>query len=246
MDSRHAAVFLSIVIPVYNEEKRIEQFLSDAITFLCPKQFTYEIIIVDDGSTDATVAVTEDLLKERLDGRYRIIKLPRNMGKGGAVKRGMIEAAGEYALFIDADGSTSIHEIDRFMAEFSPAYAIYTAIRTKKHEAPLKRKFFGYGYIHLANTLLGMKRTDFTCGFKCYRRDAAQRIFPKQNICNWSFDAEDLFIAKKYDYLVKEIPVYWKHYGGSKVKVFKNIIICGFDLLRIRLNDLCGKYADAG
>ncbi len=233
---------ISIVIPVYNEENRIEGFLKDVIDFLKEKTFPYEILIVDDGSIDATIQVTESVLEKHPPSRYRILRLPRNMGKGGAVRKGMLEADGEYIFFIDADGSTSIKEIDNFIPHFSPEFDIYIAVRTIKHEAPFKRRFFGYGYIYLTNFLLSMQISDFTCGFKCYQRNVARTVFSKQTINNWSFDAEDLFIAKKHKFRVKEIPVYWRHIGGSKVKVLKNIIECGFDLLRIKYNDMCNKY----
>lgn len=236
-------IFISIVIPVYNEAKRIEKFLSDVIAYLQEKTFTYEILIVDDGSSDDTIRVTESFLAQKLSGSYRFLKLSVNQGKGGAVKKGMLEARGDYIFFIDADGSTSIKEIDTFMPHFSPDYDVYIAIRTIKHEAPFKRKFFGYGYIYLTNLFLKMHTSDFTCGFKCYRNAVARKVFPRQTLTNWSFDAENLYVAKKYGYRIKEIPVYWKHYGGSKVKVIKNVITCGFDLMRIRYNDLRGKYA---
>lgn len=240
-DEKDAAA-ISIVIPVYNEENRIEGFLSDVIDYLQEKTFTYEIIIVDDGSIDATIQVTEAILEKHLPSHYRIIRLPRNMGKGGAVRKGMLEAGGEYIFFLDADGSTSIREVDNFVPHFSPEVDIYIAVRTIKHEAPFKRRFFGYGYIYLTNSLLSMQVSDFTCGFKCYRKGAARTVFSKQTIDNWSFDAEDLFIAKKHNFRIKEIPVYWRHIGGSKVKVLKNIIECGFDLLRIKFNDMRSIY----
>lgn len=235
-------IFMSIVIPVYNEEKRIEGFLSNVISFIQQKSFLYEILIVDDGSTDGTINVVDNMLRQNIKNNYRILKLPINRGKGEAVRQGMLKACGEYIFFVDADGSTSIHEIDTFVPYFKNDIAVYIAVRTKKHEAPMKRKFFGYGYIFLANIFLQTHVSDFTCGFKCYRRDAAQRIFNRQTLANWSFDAEDLFIARKYRYAIKEIPVFWKHYGGSKVKVFRNVIECGLDLLKIRWNDILGKY----
>ncbi|MCK7467606.1 MAG: hypothetical protein MZU91_05415 [Desulfosudis oleivorans] len=176
-----------------------------------------------------------------LPNNYRIVNLPHNQGRG-VLSDGECLRPGVNMFFIDADSSTAIHEIDAFVPCFSDDVAVYIAIRTKKHDAPLKRKLFGYGYIFLANMLLGTRVADFTCGFKCYRRDAAQRIFSKQTLPNWSFDAEDLFIARKYKYAIREIPVYWKHCGGSKVKVLLNVIVCGFDLFKIRWNALRGKY----
>jgi dolichyl-phosphate beta-glucosyltransferase len=154
----------------------------------------------------------------------------------------MLAAQGEYVFFLDADGSTAIEEIDEFIPLFSPEFDMYIAVRTKKHLAPFKRVFFGKGYIKLANFLLGLTISDFTCGFKCYRLEAARKVFSRQLLKNWSFDAEDLFIAKKEGCKIKEIPVYWKHIGGSKVKVLKNIIICGWDLFLIKYYNLRGKY----
>lgn len=234
--------FISIIIPMYNEEARINKFLSYVVHYLENKTFSYEIILVDDGSIDSTIEITKAVFEKYLPGSYKIIRLTENHGKGGAVKKGMLEASGDYIFFIDADGSTSIEEIDNFILHFNKEFDIYIAVRTIKHVAPFKRKFFGNGYIYLANFFLFMNISDFTCGLKCYRHDIAREIFSRQTLNNWSFDAENLYIAKKYGYAVKEIPVYWKHVGGSKVKVLKNIIICGFDLLRIRYNDICGKY----
>ena len=97
---------ISIVIPVYNEERRITVFLQSVIDYLLRKEFAYEIVIVDDGSRDRTIAVTESLLKEKLPGTYRIIKLPANKGKGAAIREGMLQAKGDYIFFLDADGST--------------------------------------------------------------------------------------------------------------------------------------------
>ena len=154
----------------------------------------------------------------------------------------MLAAQGEYVFFLDADGSTAIEEIDIFIPLFSPEIDIYMAVRTKKHFAPFKRVFFGKGYIKLANFLLGLTISDFTCGFKCYRLETARKIFSRQLLKNWSFDAEDLYIAQKDGCRIKEVPVYWKHIGGSKVKVLKNIIVCGWDLFLIKYYNLRGKY----
>jgi dolichyl-phosphate beta-glucosyltransferase len=242
MESNEAPVFISIIIPVYNEGKRIESFLTDVVAFLSRQTFTYEVVIVNDGSVDETVNQTKKVLGQHIPDKFRILELEKNQGKGAAVKNGMLAAQGEYVFFIDADGSTSIEEVENFISLFRPEFDIYIAVRTKKHFAPFKRVFFGLGYIRLTRFLLGLTVTDFTCGFKCYRRESARKIFSRQLLKNWSFDAEDLYIAKKEGCRIKEVPVYWKHIGGSKVKVLKNIIICGWDLIRIRCYSLCGKY----
>lgn len=235
--------YISIVIPVYNEEKRIHLFLPRVTEFVRHKNFSCEIVVVDDGSTDGTVAVVEEMLRQQLPGQHRIIRLLKNAGKGAAIRKGMPEATGEYIFFIDADGSTSIEEIDRFIPHFSDEIDIYIARRTLKQKAPFKRKFFGYGYILLANFLLRLGVSDITCGFKCYRKRCVQAIFTRQRLNNWSFDAENIFVARKYGYRIKEITVAWEHTGGSKVRVFRNVVTCGLDLLRIKLNDLKGFYA---
>ena len=242
MEPNKADISISIVIPVYNEEKRIETFLTDVVAYLASQTYSYEVVVVDDGSMDATVKLAEKVLEQNIPGKFRILKLSENQGKGAAVKHGMLAAQGEYALFIDADGSTAIQVIDEFISAFEPEVDIYIAVRTKKHFAPFKRVFFGKGYIRLANFLLGLKISDYTCGFKCYCRAAAQEVFSRQRLNNWSFDAEDIYIARKHKHKIKEIPVYWKHVGGSKVKVLKNVIVCGWDLFRIQYYNLCGKY----
>jgi dolichyl-phosphate beta-glucosyltransferase len=236
-------IFISVVIPVYNEQNRIHSFLSSVIEYVRKKGFSYEIVIVDDGSSDATVIMVESLLKEKLSGKYKILKLPVNLGKGAAIKKGMLEAAGEYIFFLDADGSTSIEEIDSFIPHFSSRFDIFIATRTIKHKAPFKRKFFGYGYIYLANFMLQLSVPDITCGFKCYKQKCAHEIFSRQKLNNWSFDAEDIFIARKHGYRIKTLPVKWKHTGGSKVKVLKNVFACGLDLFRIRFYDIKGMYS---
>ena len=242
MEPNKSAVFISIIIPVYNEEKRIEAFLTDVVTFLTKQTYSYEVLIVNDGSIDATVKLAKKVLGQYVPDKFRILELATNQGKGAAVKNGMLAARGEYVFFIDADGSTAIQEIDAFIPTFSPEIDIYIAVRTKKHFAPFKRVFFGKGYIRLANFLLGLSTSDFTCGFKCYRLEAARKVFSRQLLKNWSFDAEDLYVAHKKGFRIKEIPVYWKHVGGSKVKVLKNIIICGWDLILIKYYNLRGKY----
>jgi dolichyl-phosphate beta-glucosyltransferase len=240
---KSTSVFISIVIPVYNEQHRIHSFLKSAIDYLGKKDFSYEIVVVDDGSRDETVPIVNAVLNEKLPGIYKIIKLSVNAGKGAAVRKGMLAAEGEYVFFLDADGSTAIEEIDRFIPHFTSGVAIYTARRTLKQEAPFKRKFFGYGYILLANFLLKLNVSDITCGFKCYTKGCIHTIFSRQRLNNWSFDAENIFTARKHDYQIKEIRVTWMHTPGSKVKVFKNVVVCGLDLLKIRLNDLRGLYS---
>ncbi len=237
------SIRISIVIPVYNEEHRISSFLASVTEYLQQRDFSYEIVFVDDGSTDKTVAIIKQILDKELPGTFKVVQLPVNAGKGAAIRKGMLEANGEHVFFLDADGSTSIEEIDRFIPSFTEDIDIYIAQRTLKQKAPFKRKFFGYGYIVLANFFLGLDVKDITCGFKCYTKRCIQTIFSRQSLNNWSFDAENIFTARKHGYKIKEIQVTWEHTPGSKVKVLKNLIVCGLDLIRIRLNDVKGLYS---
>jgi dolichyl-phosphate beta-glucosyltransferase len=234
---------ISIVIPVYNEEKRITSFLEKILTYLAKRDFSYELVFVDDGSTDSTITTIESFLQGKLSGTFTIVRFPANRGKGAAIREGMLKAAGKYIFFTDADGSTPIEEIDHFLPHLSADCDVYLAIRTLKQKAPFKRKLFGYGYIILANLLLRLKVSDITCGFKCYSHPSAKKIFSLQRLNNWSFDAEDIFIARKYGYRIKEIPVTWKHVSGSKVKVLKNVFLCGLDLFKIRFHDINNLYS---
>jgi nicotinamide riboside transporter PnuC len=236
-------IFISIVIPVFNEEKRIESFLSTVITYLLEKDFSYEIVIVDDGSTDQTVNIINSMLDERVPDKFRIIKLDPNIGKGGAVRKGMLEATGEYVFFVDADGATPVNEIDSFIENLSPDYDVYIGKRAVKESTRFKRIFLGYGYTILANCVLNLKIFDYTCGFKCYSHRCIEKIFSRQTLNNWSFDTEDLFIASKYAFKINAIPVKWQHIEGSKVKVLQNVFVCALDLLKIRINNMKGLYS---
>lgn len=241
-------IYLTIVIPVYNEAKRIEKTLKGVIDYLQNKDFTYEVIIVNDGSKDNTVEVVQNFFSKGKFNNFSILDFKENRGKGFAVKQGMLAAKGDYILFIDADSSAPIEEFDKFIQEFGKGYDVFIGTRKAKGEIratniPLHRAILGLGFSFLARKFLATKVWDFTCGFKCYSRKTVKPIFTRQLINGWSFDAEDLFLANKLGFKIKEIPIRWRHYQeDTKVNAFKEVFKSGWELIKIRINDLKGLY----
>jgi dolichyl-phosphate beta-glucosyltransferase len=236
---------LSIVIPAYNEEKRIGNRLGEVIAYLEGLNLAYELIIVDDGSTDATVGVVNQATSG--NSNARILQNEANRGKGAAVRKGMLDAQGEYVLFTDADLSTPIAELDQVWTWFEQAYDVVigsrrtSGARIEGHQ-PWLRESMGRVFTRLTNLLVTKERSDVTCGFKCFRRPVARDLFSQQRLDDWSFDAEILSIASKHGYRIKEIPVHWHDDPATKVRLFRDTISSLLGLLRIRLNDYLGRY----
>jgi dolichyl-phosphate beta-glucosyltransferase len=169
------------------------------------------------------------------------------MGKGAAIRTGVASAMGEKILFTDVDLSVPITVLDSFNEAMTEDVDV--VIGSREHpDSKIEIKQFwlremaGYSFTVLTNAVLQVGATDFTCGFKMFRREAARKIFSKQLIKRWAFDAETLFLAKKFGFEVKEMPVTWKHSEGSKVRFPQDLIDSFFGLLQIRINDLMGKY----
>jgi dolichyl-phosphate beta-glucosyltransferase len=241
-------VFLTILIPAYNESARIGKTLKGVVDYLKGKSFTSQVLLVNDGSKDDTIEVVRDFFHRENFHDFFVLDFQKNQGKGFAVKQGMLKAEGEYVLFIDADSSAPIEEFDKFIEHFNTGYDIFIGSRKARGEVkatniPLHRAALGLGYSFLARKFLATGVRDFTCGFKCYRRNAIRPIFSRQVLDGWSFDAENLFLARKLGFRIKEIPIRWNHYEeDSKVSPFKEIFTSGLDLLKIRLNDMKGLY----
>ena len=241
-ESKMAKLSLSVVIPAYNEEKRIGKTLRKIISYLDKKKHDYEIIVVDDNSKDKTVNVVKFMKNKRL----RVLKNPRNLGKGGAVKNGMLAAKRKYVLFSDADLSTPIEEIEKF-EKFKDKYDVIIGSRAlKESDIKIKQPFYrilmGKIFNLMVNILVVWGIKDTQCGFKWFRKDVVKKVFPKQTFNGFSFDVELLFIVDKYGYSIKEIPVTWMNSPDSKVSAVKDSIKMFIDLVRIRLNNLRGKY----
>ncbi len=236
-------VFLSVVIPAYNEEMNISDTLGDIKGYLDGKDFTYEVIVIDDGSGDDTVMKARRF-RDKLDN-LNVIESRPNRGKGYVLKKAIMEARGDYILFMDADNSTSIREMDSFLPLFEKGFDIYIASRRipgARVSMPASREVMGKVYITLARMLLGVKVSDVNCGFKVFRREAAREVFSRQTMDDWSFDAEVLHIAGKRKYSIREVPVRWVYKDTSKVRPLADALKSFKSLFAIRMKDLKGIY----
>ncbi len=228
---------ISIVIPVYNEEKRIGSTLKKIISY-CKKNFDkFEIIIVDDCSNDNTLDVVKNY-------NVKIIKNKENKGKGYVVKRGILAAKYGWVLFSDADLATPISELKKLVVVDSD---IIIASRNMKNshikvKQPFLRHIIGRLFPFLVNLVMFLGFKDTQCGFKLFKTTVAKRIVKKQLINRFAFDVELLFIAKKLGYSVKEVPIVWVDKKGSTVNALKDSFRMFIDLFKIRINDLFGKY----
>ncbi len=238
-------IYLSVVIPAYNEEKRIERTLREIIAYLKSKPFMSEIIIVNDGSSDKTF----DTAKAILNGfeGSQIVSRTENKGKGYSVREGVLNAGGDIILFSDADLSTPIQEFDKLHEWIKKGYDIVIGSRAVKgaevvvHQNML-RECMGkiFNIFVQALTLRGLNDTQ--CGFKCFRGKTAQDVFTRQTIMGFGFDVEILFIARILGYKLKESPVRWLNAPKSKVSIFRDPLKMFLDLFKIRLNHILGRY----
>ena len=231
---------LSIVIPAYNEEKRLPQTLRQVLDWIARGTFSFrEVIVVDDGSRDGTAGVVREFTKE--SGFLRLVKNPGNRGKGYAVRNGMLEAKGEWILYTDADLSTPIAEIEklcRAAGEQDAAVAIGSRAVDRSlvevHQ-PALRELSGRCFNLVMRMVTGLPFRDTQCGFKLYRADAARQIFSLQKQDGFSFDVEDLLIAKKLSIRTVEVPVRWANVEGTKVRLSQGIMSF-LDLVKIRMD----------
>lgn len=235
---------ISIIIPVYNEQSRVSESLELIVNYLKDHKIESEIIVVNDGSKDGTLDILNDLQKS-LD--FKIISNPKNLGKGGAIKAGVNNAKGDLILFTDIDLSVPFDFIDKYLNVLTPETDIIIGTRANKESRVEERQFWlremlGGGFTVLTNIILGVGVSDFTCGFKLFRQKAAVKIFNQQLIQRWAFDAESLFLARKHNFQIKEVPVVWRHRDGSKVRFPQDLIETFFSLIVIRINDLRGRY----
>lgn len=238
-------IFLSIIIPAYNEANNIKNTLSEIRDYIKSRAFDCELIIVDDGSTDDTYELA--LSGSSFFANFRVLKNENNKGKGYSVKRGILSAKGEHVLFMDADNSTSIYEFDKFLPYLKEGYDAVIASRRLEDSIveepqPLIRAKMGQFYIFLAKIILGLNMSDFNCGFKVFLARRARFMFELQKMDDWSFDVEILFLINKYGLRIKEVPVRWIHKSGSKVRPVKDAIRSFLSVIKIKLNDLRRLY----
>lgn len=236
---------LSVVIPVYNEEERIGKTLDRALSYLNSSNYTYEIIVVNDGSTDNTARIVRKFTERSKDVIF--LESTINHGKGFSVRKGMLAARGRYVLFSDADLSTPIEEVEKLQKWLEKGYDIVIGSRgLRESEIQIRQPWYREGMGKIFNLLVqlitvkGIKDTQ--CGFKCFKREIIQDIFNKQTITHFSFDVELLWIAMKRGYKIKEIPVRWLNDTQSKVNPVSDSTRMFYDLMKIRINDWKGIY----
>lgn len=229
--------FLSIIIPLYNEVTRLKNLIK-VYDFFESNNINYEIILVNDGSNDKTLSYLKKFPKKY---KYQLVSYKVNMGKGYAIKEGMLTANGKFRLFTDIDLSTPIEEFNKFIPYLNKYDLIIGSRKTKgstlKKRQPLIRESLGKIFTLVSQTILNLETSDFTCGFKCFSQKAAIEIFNKQTVNRWGFDSEILFLAKKLRFKTKEVPVTWFDDPRSKVKFPQAIISSIADLIKIRLNN---------
>ena len=238
-------VHLTVVIPAYNEARRIGQPLKLILEYLSRQSFESEVLVVIDGSTDGTEGVVRRIANDF--NRVFVLDNGANRGKGFSVRRGVLESNGEYILFSDADLSTPIEEIEPLLRALSDGADIAIASRALplSHIAiaqPWLRERMGRTFNRLVQRFAVSGVHDTQCGFKCFRRDVARRVFPRQRIERFGFDVEVLFIARQLGYRIVEVPVTWRNHPESKVHPIRDSISMLLDLFRIRLNDKRGLY----
>lgn len=231
-------MYLSIVIPAYNEESRIEATLSKIYDFMHTKDYDYEVIIVDDGSTDKTVTRAQQsiLCKEN---KLTVIKNWINAGKGFSVKRGILGGRGDYILFTDADLSTPIEEADKLFYHINNGYDVVIGSRGVKDSdvrihQPWHRERMGKIFNFLVKLFLMNEFNDTQCGFKLFKGDVARKITQFLRVDGFCFDVEMLYLIKSKGYKIKEAGVIWKNSTQSKVKVLGSSIAMFLDILKIK------------
>jgi len=235
----------SLVIPAYNESSRLRPTLDEILRYIGQQKWDAEILIVDDGSRDDTAEIVREYA--RAHPQIRLVQNPGNRGKGFSVRNGMLHARGDICLFTDADLSSPIAEAEKLCDAIRQGADIAVGSRWLRAELqterqPLYRQAFGRIFNLLLRLVLGLRFKDTQCGFKAFRREAAQRIFPMQRIERWGFDPEILFLARRMGLHAVEVPVVWAHSEGTRLHPFCDGVRMFGDVMRIRWNALTGAY----
>lgn len=235
---------LSLILPAYNEEKRLPKCMEKVASFVASHKEPIEVIIVENGSKDHTYEIG---LEYKTKYPWLKILQEKNPGKGNAIRRGMLEAHGKYRMFADVDFSMPINEIDHFIPPNIEDYQIAIGSREVKgsvrYNEPKIRHFTGRIFNLIVRILLPLSNIhDTQCGFKSFSAETAKKLFSIQKINGWAFDAEVLFIAQKNGYEIKEIPVQWYYDGNSKINVLSDSLQMFRELLLIRKYFRKGYY----
>ena len=235
---------LSIVIPAYNEEKRLGGSLSKIIPYLDSLELNYEIIVVDDGSKDKTIEVANQF-KDKTN--LRVLENKINRGKGYSVKQGILDAKFDHVLFTDSDLATPIDELDILLEGLKEDNDIVIASRTLEDSEiivnqPFYRQIMGKTFPLMVRVIAVRGISETQCGFKLFKTEVIQNIVKHQTIDRFGFDVELLFLAKKMNYKIKEVPVQWIDQEGSRLHPIKDGYGMFKELLKVRSNHFLGKY----
>ena len=236
---------LSIILPAYNEAARIGASLDKITEYAQQHAWTVEVIVVNDGSTDNTADIVREY-GERFPW-FRLIENPGNRGKGFSVRNGMLHARGDILLFSDADLSSPIQEADKLVAALEARADMAIGSRWVRKELqvvrqPLRRRILGRLFNLALRMILGLNFKDTQCGFKAFRRSAAELVFTQQQVETWGFDPELLYLAKKAGLRIAEVPVYWAHSEGTRLHPLRDGMRMFAQLFQIRWNAITGKY----
>jgi glycosyltransferase involved in cell wall biosynthesis len=239
---------LSIVIPAYNESARIEPALERVLSCVAQRHWDAEVLVVDDGSTDQTAAVVRRWMVSHPN--LQLIHNEGNRGKGYSVRNGLLQARGRVVMFTDADLSSPIEEAERLFAALDDGADVAIGSRwlDKQRQTihqPLYRRFFGRCFNWVTRKVIGLPYKDTQCGFKAFRREAAQTICRLQTIERWGFDPEILFIARKLKYKIVEVAVTWGHDERSRISYLRDGLKMLQEMAEIRINSLQGRYDKA-
>lgn len=237
---------LSVIIPAYNEEKRITKTLKQIANYMPANFDDYEVIVYNDGSNDQTQQVTEDFIKQNKLKNYCIKGFKKNCGKGATIKIAALKAKKDWILVMDADSATPITDVKRLIKGRGDAEVVYGSRYLDrsllKVRQPLTRRIIGRVGNLLARLVIGIKLVDTQCGFKLFSRRATRIIFPKAEIDRWGWDLEVLVIAMANHLKIVEVPVSWRHIEGSKFRASRGVRQTFFELFAIRKNLKMGKY----
>lgn len=238
-----SSIFLSIIIPCYNEEQRIGKTLAIIGDYLNKQSYTSEVIVVDNGSSD----MTNEVVQSYMDKVPNLQILSRKShGKGWAVREGMLAASGQYRLFTDADNSTDISQIEKLLPFAQEGYEVVISSRridgaVITHPQPWYREILGNMFAFVVRAIMPLGIKDTQNGFKLFTKRASERIFPHQTIFYWAFDVEVLALAHQFGYRIKEVPIVWVNDEGSKMSI-KGMIRMLFEVIITRLHMMTRTY----
>ncbi len=236
----------SIVIPAYNEAARIPGTLESVVDCIRSRGWSAEVVVVNDGSRDATAEVVRSFAARAPE--VRLLENPCNRGKGYSVRYGLLHSFGEIVMFTDADLSAPMEEAEGLFAAIAAGADIAIGSRwlestRQTHRQPLYRQFFGRCFNAVTRLVMGLPFADTQCGFKAFTRAAAQTVFQLQTIDRWGFDPEILFIALKRGYRIVEVPVSWAHDERTRMSYLRDGLRMLQDIAQVRWNALLGRYS---